>query len=535
VNAPPPAPGVPASPTPIGPGRYRCDVLIIGAGVAGLYAASMLHDDLHVIVLDKGTAGRSGSSPWAQGGMAAALGPADSPASHAHDTMVAGDGLCDPVAVDVLTREAPQRVAHLLQLGTRFDALPGADPTDAYSLHLAREGAQSHARSVHTADATGAEMVRALRVVVGPRVQRLAAGAVALALDDGRVTGVHVLTADGEQATVEARAVLLATGGCGGLYAATTNQDHATGDGVALALAAGAAVRDIEFVQFHPTGLAIEGSWRFLLTEALRGAGATLHDIDGLRFMLDVHPDAELAPRHIVAKAILAQAGGAFLDATHLSAHTFETEFPTVLAGARAYGWDLATQRVPVTPAAHYMVGGVRTDPDGQTSVRGLWAAGEVASTGVHGANRMAGNSLVEALVFGRRAALAISRSMPSTHRATDAPPALAAGSTCDDLPDLRDRLRQMMWRNAGPIRTETALLQALDELDALEDELGPPATDPTQLELLAAITVSRAIAAGALLRDETRGGHIRDDHPSSSTRWQGVHTERTAPVPRRR
>ncbi len=532
--APAPAPGPPPSPTPIAPGRYRCDVLIVGAGVAGLYAATTLPDDLHVIVLDKGTAGRSGSSPWAQGGMAAALGPDDSPAAHALDTMVAGDGLCDPVAVDVLAREAPQRVAHLMELGTRFDSLPGTDPTDPHSLHLAREGGQTYARSVHTADATGAEMVRALRVVAGPRVQRLAAGAVSLAVDDGRVTGVHALELDGELVTVEARAVLLATGGCGGLYAATTNQDHATGDGVALALGAGAAVRDIEFVQFHPTGLAIEGSWRFLLTEALRGAGATLHDADGKRFMLDVHPDAELAPRHVVAKAILAQADGAFLDATHLTVDELEHEFPTVLAGARAYGWDLATQRVPVTPAAHYMVGGVRTDPDGRTSVRGLYAAGEVASTGVHGANRMAGNSLVEALVFGRRAALAIARSLPDHNRNTDPQPALADRPATDDLPGLRARLRQMLWETAGPIRDAEGLQRALVELDAFEDELGPPARDAHQLELHAAITVGRAIAAGALLRDETRGGHVRDDHPDTELKWHGVHTERTSPVPRR-
>lgn len=519
---------IPAPPDPVAPGRYRCDVVVIGAGVAGLYAALTLPEELDVVVIDKGIAGRSGSSPWAQGGMAIALGPDDSPAEHAADTMRAGDGLCDPVAVDVLTREAPERVAHLLRLGTRFDSIEGTDPTDPHNLHLAREGAQSHPRSVHTADATGAEMVRSLRAAVGDSVSRLSASAVTLALDGGRVTGVHGLDDSGEVVTVRSRAVLLATGGCGGLYAATTNQDHATGDGVALALGAGAAVRDMAFVQFHPTGMATDGAWRFLLTEALRGAGATLHDTTGDRFMIAVHPDAELAPRHVVAKAILAQDGGAFLDATGIDDHVLRTEFPTVLAGAAEYGYDLATERVPVTPAAHYMVGGVRTDLDGQTSVRGLWAAGEVASTGVHGANRMAGNSLVEALVFGRRAALAIARNMPPTHRDVDRPPILVDDPAATDLVALRSDLREAFWRGAGPIRTAAGLRQVLDELDGVRDRLGPPARHGDQLELHAAVTVARTIAACALLREETRGGHVRDDFPERDPRWSGVHTERT-------
>ncbi len=521
---------IPLPPEPDAAGRYRCDVLIVGAGIAGLYAAINLPDDLDVVVLDKGRAGKSGSSPWAQGGMAVALGPDDSPAAHAADTLVAGDGLCDPVAVDVLTREAPARVAHLLQLGTRFDTVEGGDPTDPSDLHMAREGAQSHARSVHAADATGAEMVRSLRKVAGPRVARLEGHAVSLARGpDGRVTGVHALSRDGDLVQVAARAVLLATGGCGGLYAATTNQDHATGDGVALALRAGAAVRDAEFVQFHPTGMATETAWRFLLTEALRGAGAVLLDAHGERFMPAVHPDAELAPRHVVAKAILAQEGGAFLDASGLDQHTLETEFPTVLAGAREYGYDLATEPVPVTPAAHYMVGGIRTDLWGRTSLPGLWAAGEVASTGVHGANRMAGNSLVEALVFGRRSALAMTADLPD-HGPTDDVPTLTDDGP-GDTAAVRTRLRETMWELAGPIRTATGLTRALDELADIAERLGPPSRDLDQLELHNAVVVGRAIAAGALLRDETRGGHVRDDHPEHDPAWAGVHTERTEPV----
>jgi L-aspartate oxidase len=522
-HGPPPPPEADAD------GTYRCDVVVVGAGVAGLYASIALPEDLDVIVLDKGRAGRSGSSPWAQGGMAVALGPEDSPAAHARDTVVAGDGLCDPVAVDVLARDAPERVAHLLELGTRFDALPGTDPSVPANLHLAREGGQSHARSVHTADATGAEMVRSLRRAAGSRVARLEAGAVRLARHEGRITGVHALTRDGVLTSVRARAVLLATGGCGGLFAATTNQDHATGDGIALALHAGAAVRDAEFVQFHPTGMATEGAWRFLLTEALRGSGATLHDADGRRFMTDLHPDAELAPRHVVAKAILAQEDGAYLDATHLDEHTFATEFPTVLAGALDHGWDLRTQRVPVTPAAHYMVGGVRTDLWARTSLPGLWAAGEVASTGVHGANRMAGNSLVEALVFGRRAALSMTTEL-AEHGPLDEPPDLVA-TPAGDTARLRDRLRLVMWEHAGPIRTGDGLRQALDGLDEVAAALGPPARDPDQLELHSAVVTGRAIAVSALVRTETRGGHVRDDHPGTDPAWTGVHTERTTPA----
>jgi L-aspartate oxidase len=525
---------LPPSPTAVGPDRYRCDVVVIGAGIAGLYASLQLPAGTDVVVVDKGVAGRSGSSPWAQGGMAVALGPDDSPASHAADTIVAGDGLCDPAAVEVLAVEAPARVADLLGLGARFDAVPGAEPGDPSGLHLAREGAQTHARSVHAADATGAEMVRVLRRAVGPRVQRLEAAVVGLAQHDGVVVGVHALE-NGRVVTVEARAVLLATGGCGGLYAATTNQDHATGDGVALALGAGAAVRDMEFVQFHPTGLATEGAWRFLLTEALRGAGATLHDVDGHRFMLDVHPDAELAPRHVVARAILAQGGGALLDATGIGAAALEEEFPTVLAGARDHGFDLATERVPVTPAAHYMVGGVRTDLWARTSVPGLWAAGEVASTGVHGANRMAGNSLVEALVFGRRAGHAIgrwvARSAEAPRPPTDTPSQLppSAGSRPAAV---RDRLRTGMWQHAGPARSASSLRTALKLLDDVGLELGAPSVDTDQLELHAAVTTSRAIVAGALLRTETRGGHVREDAPDADPAWAGVHLERTAPVP---
>jgi L-aspartate oxidase len=368
-----------------------------------------------------------------------------------------------------------------------------------------------------------------LRAAAAPKVSRLSGIVVSLAQDAARrVTGLWVL-ADGQLVAVECRAVLLATGGCGGLFAATTNPAHATADGVSLAFGVGAAVRDLEFVQFHPTGLAVAGTWRFLLTEALRGAGATLHAEDGTRFLPDRHVDAELAPRHVVAKAILDQPGGrAWLDATHLGERRFALEFPTVLAGARRYGYDLVTQRVPVTPAAHYQVGGVRTDLDGRTSVHGLYAAGEVASTGIHGANRMAGNSLTEALVFGARAASAVVAELPERHGQLGAPPQLADRPA---LPTdtLRDRLRDAMLTGAGPVRTEPGLASLAAAVDTLADELGRPAAEPDEVELVHALRVARVLVRAARLRTESRGGHWREDHPAADPAWADVHLEFTA------
>ena len=426
----------------------------------------------------------------------------------------------------MLTRSAPARVDDLIRLGARFDREPGPDGREGEGpLSLAREGGQRVARSVRRADATGAEIVRALRHVVAPRVSRLPGIAYALATDpDRRVTGVWVVS-DDELLAVEARAVLLATGGCGGLYAATTNPDQATGDGLSLAAASGAAVRDVEFVQFHPTGLAVEGSWRFRLTEALRGAGATRHAADGRRFLLGRHPDAELAPRHVVAKAILELEGGtAYLDATHLSAEAFRAEFPTVLAGARQHGFDLLTERVPVTPAAHYQVGGVRTDLDGRTSLRGLYAAGEVASTGLHGANRMASNSLAEAVVFGARSAAAIVAELPEGHGKLGDPPELGG----DGLPsELRARLREEMLLGAGPVRNGAGLGALAARLAQLAPQVAASAPSADAVELLHAVRASRLIVQSALLRSESRGGHWREDHPERDPRWNGVHLER--------
>jgi L-aspartate oxidase len=518
---------LPPEPPRAGPDRVRADVVVVGAGLAGLYAAVRLPAGLDIVVVDKGLpGGDSGSSPWAQGGLAAALAPDDSPALHARDTLRAGDGLCDPLAVAVLTREIPGHVRELLQLGAQLDRLPGRPDGDLAALDLAREGGQTVGRSVRRADATGAELVRTLRAAAAPRVTRLAGIVPALARDGaGRVTGVWVL-ADGALVAVEARAVLLATGGCGALFAATTNPDSATGDGLALAAGAGAVLRDVEFVQFHPTGLAVAGAWRFLLTEALRGAGATLHDADGRRFLVGRHPDAELAPRHVVAQAMLElPEATAYLDATHLSEEELRTEFPTVLAGARRHGFDLASERVPVTPAAHYQVGGARTDLDGRTSVPGLYAAGETASTGVHGANRMAGNSLGESLVFAARAVTALVTELPDRHGALGQPPALHEDASVD-VAGTRGDLRVRMLADGGPVRTGRGLTTLARRLADWTRELGDPTADPAGIELHHALRAAALVVRGAALRAESRGGHWRADHPAPEPTWAGVHLE---------
>lgn len=531
--------------------RLDVDVLVIGAGVAGLVAALDILDlepDATVAVLDKGrpTGDGGGSTPLAQGGLAAAMGAEDSPDLHAADTIRAGDGLCDPRAVAVVTQEGPQRVLDLITRGAVFDRSGGPDGP----LALAREGGQSVGRGVRAADATGAEIARALRAAASGRVRRLQGVAVRLALS-GRLQGVagaHAVL-DATDATpfgpaqvggpvlVAARATVLATGGCGGLFAATTNSDGATADGVALAYRAGAQLVDLEFVQFHPTGLRPRDEsvhQRFLLTEALRGAGATLVDARGERFMPDRHPDAELAPRYVVTKAILDQPGGAWLDATGIPEDQLLDEFPTVLAGARRAGYDLRTDPVPVQPCQHYMVGGVATDLWGRTSVDGLWAAGEVASTGVHGANRMAGNSLLQASVFGHRVAwdAAATLGHAQTREPVDdlGPSARSGGD--DDPWTIRHAIRDTMTAGCGAVRTAAALGETARRLADLRGRLGDgPFLDRVTAEADAALTVAALMTDAARIRTESRGVHWRDDHPGHEPAWEGRHVRVESPV----
>jgi L-aspartate oxidase len=444
------------------------DIVIVGGGIAGLACALSAPEGTRIAVVDKGEAG-AGSSPLAQGGIAAAVGPEDSVELHAADTIAAGAGLCDEEVVRDICGEGPAVVAWLEELGCRFDRSPDG------TLDLAREGGQTVARSVHTTDATGFEIVRALREAARGRAERIVARATALLLAAGRCTGV--LTDDGP---VLGRVVLLATGGAGALWAATTNAPGATGDGIALGMAAGAALADLEFMQFHPTALADGSAGRILLTEALRGAGATLVDERGERFV------DELGPRHVVAKAIV-EHGGAYLDCR--SIERLEERFPTVVAGTRARGFDPLVQTLPVSPAAHYFIGGVATDPAARTSIPGLYAAGECAATGMHGANRMAGNSLLESVVLGRRAATALDEAEK---------PSGGGEAAGDPLTTADPALAKLMWDGCGPFRDEMRLRGLIDALERMKPSFHRD--------------LCSAIAGAALDRRESRGVHQRTD-----------------------
>lgn len=499
------------------------DVVVVGGGLAGLWAAitlsgtdeeSLASPGLEVLVVDKDPSPDAGSSPWAQGGMAVAVGPDDSVELHVADTLRAGAEACAKAAADVLAAEAPAALDVLLRLGCRFDrSVEGG-------LHLNREAGQSVARSVHAADATGREIMRVVAAHARRRADRLVGTASRLLVAEGRCIGVEVRTPRPVRVLAR-RGVLLATGGCGALYEATTNPPAATGDGIALAWEAGAAVRDVEFVQFHPTALARGGHRRVLLTEALRGEGAIIVDEGGRRFLAGEHPDGELAPRDVVARAI-AERGGAFLDARPIGEASLRERFPNVTAAVREAGLDLTARPVPVAPAAHYFLGGVETDLDGRSSIAGLYAVGECACTGVHGANRMAGNSLTDALVFGRRAAVSIAQEPGETAGArtddrAESPPAEAA-----ETPAWR-RLRAAMSRGAALVRTDDSLAGAEREAK----EIMGSARDPgLRLAAVAASLICRA----ARIRTESRGVHYRADIPGRRAEWAGARITLTRP-----
>lgn len=510
------------------PRTIDADVCIVGAGIAGLFAALSLPEDLHVVVIEKGTLGE-GSSPMAQGGMAAAIGPDDDPARHLADTIRAGEGIVDEAAAAIVCEEAPARVQDLIEAGCRFDTHPDG------SLHLAREGGQSIARSVHRADATGAEMVRALRLAAEPRIERFHGYALGFAMVDGTCHGVWAASEDptgdarrkADEAHIHAETVLiraphtlLATGGAGALFASTTNAPASTGDGIAMAHRAGATLTDLEFVQFHPTALAVPEAPRPLLTEALRGAGALLVDTSGERFMVARHPDAELAPRHVVAAGIIA-AGGAWLDCRPIGRAALEQEFPTVMSSCTARGFDPAVDLLPVEPAAHYLIGGIATDMDGRTSIPGLFAAGECAATGMHGANRMAGNSLAESVVFAARAA----RAMSEAGEAAQAPDSTATPSWHDAPrageevePALRAELVATVTLGAGAIRDASSSSAAGAQMATLRERAeGSP-------DAAAMALTGELLIGAALLREETRGVHVRADFGDRNPELDGVH-----------
>ncbi|MGH2729770.1 MAG: L-aspartate oxidase, partial [Actinomycetota bacterium] len=475
--------------------RLKPDVLIIGAGAAGLFTALHLPGDLDIVVIDKGSR-KTGSSPWAQGGVAAALGPEDSVDLHAQDTMRVAAGHGDASAVAVLCSEAPECVLELAELGCDFDRTPSGD------LHLAREGGQSVPRSAHSGDATGAAIMKTLRQHASDRVRRIEGTCVKLAVAGGRCVGAWVFTDDG-MLEVQSSSTVLAAGGLSGLFASTTNPPGATGDGLVLAWEAGAGLADLEFVQFHPTALAVgAGTQRVLLTEALRGAGAHVVDSEGRRFLFEHHSDGELAPRDIVARAVASRRS--WLDCRHLGRDLLEEEFYTVVAGCRALGLDPADDLLPIAPAAHYSIGGVQTDLDGRASIPRLYSVGECSNTGVHGANRLAGNSLAEALVFGRRAARAVAGQRAGPTKAFPQLPELVASEV--DVAEGWLLVRSACSDELGIERDAEGLERVGRDLEALA--LLPLTPDPDVLELRSGAVTARLVARSASLRDESRGAH---------------------------
>jgi L-aspartate oxidase len=489
--------------------------VIIGTGIAGLWTAWRLASEgQRAVVLTKETLADSASA-WAQGGIAVALGPGDSPSQHAADTMAASDGLADPEAVRILTSEGPGRIYELLALGARFDRGPDG------RLRFGLEAAHTRPRIIHAGgDRTGAALISCLAQVVRshPLIELMEHTEVtAILVSEGRAVGVAVLCAGGVSRTLAASAVVLATGGVGQLYAITTNPRVATADGWALAHRAGAQLRDIEFLQFHPTALKLPGiNPAPLISEAVRGAGAVLIDRDEHRFALDADPRGELAPRDVVARAVAAanSAGGAWLDAREIE--DFPTRFPGITAILAEHGLDASRDVLPVAPALHYAMGGVRTDLEGRSTLPGLWAVGEVASTGVHGANRLASNSLLEGLVFADRAGHALADETVGA----DTPAALpdvpvqvetGADAACEEA---RRTMRELMTANVGVQRTEASLLQAEQELARLTRET-PADAWRTHSQLLVATLITQA----ARRRRESRGGHRRLDYPPAALR----------------
>lgn len=497
------------------------DVLVIGGGIAGLRAALEVPRELSVLVVTKDVIALSNSS-WAQGGIAGVLSPEDRFENHIDDTLVAGAGLCDRDVVELVVREAPEQIADLVKWGTHFDLENG-------QLALTREGGHSHRRIVHAlGDATGFEVMRAMieKVGLAPNVTVWEKTfTLDLLVHEGRCVGAFVARPKKEKLLVWAKQTVLASGGCGMVYRETTNPPVATGDGMAAAYRAGAELRDMEFMQFHPTVLYVAGSSRYLISEAVRGEGAYLRDKNGDRFMLAEDPRAELAPRDVVSQAIVramdrTQHPNVYLDLSHIDPAKVMERFPGIAKVCRDFGLDITRDPIPVRPGAHYMIGGITVDTEGQTSLPGLWAAGEVTSSGLHGANRLASNSLLEGLVYGARCgrnAAAAALAMPDLYRV---PPLEhrrdpTRADALLDLADITSSLRSLMVRRMGIVRDRAGLLEA-DRQVAFWCRYVLPRTFDSRSgsELQNLLIVARLMIWAALQREESRGVHFRSDFP---------------------
>lgn len=516
------------------------DFLVIGSGVAGLRAAVGLSRIGRVLILTKGGPAE-GSSIYAQGGVAVAP-EEDDIAVHREDTLRAGNGLCREEAVQILVEEGPARIQELIEWGARFDKVKG-------EYALAREAAHSRSRILRAGgDATGTEMVRAL-LKRARSLRRISWRdhhfTTNLILDpEGRCAGAVVMDeTTGALSAVPARAVVLSTGGAGQIYARTTNPPSATGDGIAMAYRAGAVLEDMEFVQFHPTALYLPHTPPFLLSEAMRGEGGILRNIKGEAFMRRYHEMAESAPRDIVSRAIwkemiATRARHVYLDVTHLGSAFMRKRFPTIYATCLRYDVDITEEMIPVCPSAHFMMGGVKTDVDGATSIPGLFAAGEVACAGVHGANRLASNSLLEGLVFGSRAADAAARHVTQSvplgvtlprERAGQKGAGHAAGDTSPDMDKLLNTFRRLMWEKVGIIRNREDLLAAIARIKEWEQDVGDLCGTRRDWEIHNMMTVGRLVATAALQRDHSIGAHFRSDVPEGRTPGWDRHVQLSA------
>ena len=500
------------------------DVLVIGGGIAGLRAVLALEAGVSAVVVTKDLL-KVSNSAQAQGGIAGVLDPLDDFAHHTADTIAAGKGLCDPEVVETVVREAPGRIRELIGIGTRFDETDGR-------IDLTREGGHSHRRIVHAnGDATGGEVMRALQEAAlqrdGVQVWQNTF-TIDLLTVEGVCRGAIVHDPERPRTCVWAKQTILATGGAGRLFRETTNPEIATADGHAIAFRAGAQLRDMEFMQFHPTVLYIAGSSRHLITEAVRGEGAWLRDCDGHRFMPDYNPAAELAPRDVVSQAITEQMSVTnhpcvYLDLSHLDHDFVRSRFPHIGRVCAEFGLDITCDQIPVRPGAHYMIGGVTAGVDGETSLPGLWAAGEVTSTGLHGANRLASNSLVEGLVCGARAGEAASRAARETPDDFAVP---AIGSDWDvfegddeelNLTDLRNALSSLMWRQVGIERTEEAMEDAAEQVEFWDRFVSNREfAEVAGWELQNLLLVAQLMIASARARTESRGVHLRRDFPET-------------------